>query len=345
MTTNVTPRIGFACKWIDRSDQVNGISVKDDAKKYNTGSTTVSWLNRQSREIAEQKLWDLMVQNIESTRLLVERVSELDPHLRMVRLSSDILPCYTHADYSGYWMDAGVVSYAEKEFARIGAHARLHGVRLSFHPGQFTVLASSNPGIVDRSIEEFEYHANMAEWMGYGQTFQDLKINVHIAGREGPAGIRSAYGRLSPVARSCLTIENEENSWGLNDCLTISDIVPIVLDIHHYWIREGEYLLPGDDRVARVVDSWRGVRPTMHYSCSREDILVGHDTLVAPDMTKLLAEGYKKQKLRAHSDFMWNEANNKWALTHLEWADVMVEAKGKNLASFKLYEFWKSLEE
>ena len=345
MTTNVTPRIGFACKWIDRSDQVNGISVKDDAKKYNTGSTTVSWLNRQSREIAEQKLWDLMVQNIESTRLLVERVSELDPHLRMVRLSSDILPCYTHADYSGYWMDAGVVSYAEKEFARIGAHARLHGVRLSFHPGQFTVLASSNPGIVDRSIEEFEYHANMAEWMGYGQTFQDLKINVHIAGREGPAGIRSAYGRLSPVARSCITIENEENSWGLNDCLTISDIVPIVLDIHHYWIREGEYLLPGDDRVARVVDSWRGTRPTLHYSCSREDILVGHDTLVAPDMTKLLAEGYKKQKLRAHSDFMWNEANNKWALTHLEWADVMVEAKGKNLASFKLYEFWKSLEE
>ena len=345
MTTNVTPRIGFACKWIDRSDQVNGISVKDDAKKYNTGSTTVSWLNRQSREIAEQKLWDLMVANIESTRLLVERVSELDPHLRMVRLSSDILPCYTHADYSGYWMDAGVVSYAEKEFARIGAHARLHGVRLSFHPGQFTVLASSNPGIVDRSIEEFEYHANMAEWMGYGQTFQDLKINVHIAGREGPAGIRSAYGRLSPVARSCLTIENEENSWGLNDCLTISDIVPIVLDIHHHFIREGEYIQPGDDRVRRVIDSWRGTRPTLHYSCSREDILVGHDTLVAPDMTKLLAEGYKKQKLRAHSDFMWNEANNKWALTHLEWADVMVEAKGKNLASFKLYEFWKSLEE
>ena len=345
MTTNVTPRIGFACKWIDRSDQVNGISVKDDAKKYNTGSTTVSWLNRQSREIAEQKLWDLMVQNIESTRLLVERVSELDPHLRMVRLSSDILPCYTHADYSGYWMDPSVVSYAAKAFARVGAHARLHGVRLSFHPGQFTVLASSNPGIVDRSIEEFEYHANMAEWMGYGQTFQDLKINVHIAGREGPAGIRSAYGRLSPVARSCLTIENEENSWGLNDCLTISDIVPIVLDIHHHFIREGEYIQPGDDRVRRVIDSWRGTRPTLHYSCSREDILVGHDTLVAPDMTKLLAEGYKKQKLRAHSDFMWNEANNKWALTHLEWADVMVEAKGKNLASFKLYEFWKSLEE
>jgi len=342
MTTNIVPRIGFACKWIDLPDQVNGISAKDDAKKYNTGTTTVSWLNRQSRDVAEQRLWDLMVQNIESTRLLVERVGELEPHLRMVRLSSDILPCYTHSDYSGYWMDAGVVSYAAKAFARIGAHARLHGVRLSFHPGQFTVLASSNPGIVERSIEEFEYHANMAEWMGYGQTFQDLKINVHIAGREGPAGIRSAYGRLSPVARSCLTIENEENSWGLNDCLTISDIVPIVLDIHHNWIREGEYIQPGDDRVRRVIDSWRGVRPTMHYSVSREDILVGHDPSVAPAHAALLVEGYKKQKLRAHSDFYWNCATNEWALTFLDDFDIMAESKGKNLASRALYEQWTS---
>jgi len=342
MTTNIVPRIGFACKWIDLPDQVNGISAKDDAKKYNTGTTTVSWLNRQSRDVAEQRLWDLMVQNIESTRLLVERVSELDPHLRMVRLSSDILPCYTHSDYSGYWMDPSVVSYAAKAFARIGAHARLHGVRLSFHPGQFTVLASSNPGIVERSIEEFEYHANMAEWMGYGQTFQDLKINVHIAGREGPAGIRSAYGRLSPVARSCLTIENEENSWGLNDCLTISDIVPIVLDIHHNWIREGEYIQPGDDRVRRVIDSWRGVRPTMHYSVSREDILVGHDPSVAPAHAALLVEGYKKQKLRAHSDFYWNCATNEWALTFLDDFDIMAESKGKNLASRALYEQWTS---
>ena len=334
------PKIGFACKWIDDPSQVNGIKPKDDAKKYNTGTTTVRWLNSQSRDVAEQRLWDLMVQNIESTRLLVERVSELPESLRMVRLSSDILPCYTHDLYSGYWLDAGVVSYAATAFARIGTHARLHGVRLSFHPGQFTVLASSNPGIVDRSIEEFEYHANMAEWMGYGQTFQDLKINVHIAGREGPAGIRSAYGRLSPVARSCLTIENEENSWGLNDCLTISDIVPIVLDVHHHWIREGEYILPGDDRVKRVVDSWRGVRPTMHYSVSREDILVGHDTRNAPDRAALLVEGHKKQKLRAHSDFYWNTATNEWALSFLDDFDLMCESKGKNLASRALYEQW-----
>jgi UV DNA damage repair endonuclease len=205
------------------------------------------------------------------------------------------------------------------------------------------VLASDNPGIVDRSIEEFEYHADMARWMGYGKRFQDYKINVHISGRQGPEGIRRAYNRLSPEARNCITIENEENAWGLNDCLTISDIVPIVLDIHHHWIREGEYILPGDDRVKRVVDSWRGVRPTMHYSVSREDILVGHDTHNAPDHAALLVEGYKKQKLRAHSDFYWNTATNEWALSFLDSHDIMCESKGKNLASFALYEHAKTL--
>jgi UV DNA damage repair endonuclease len=330
-------KIGFACKWIDHADQVNGIKKDDDAKQYNTGTTTVRWLNNQSRDVAEQRLWDLMVGNIEATRKLVERVSTLDPHLRMVRISSDILPVYTHESFADYWRKPDVVSYAETHFKRVGDIARNSGVRLSMHPGQFTVLASDNPGIVERSIEEFEYHADMARWMGYGKTFQDFKINVHISGKQGPEGIRHAYKRLTPEARSCITIENEENSWGLDDCLTISDIVPIVLDIHHHWIREGEYLLSTDDRVRRVVDSWRGMRPTMHYSVSREDYLVEHDKLTAPVHAQLLLDGYKKQKLRAHSDFYWNQKTNEWAITFLNQFDIMCESKGKNLASMELY--------
>ena len=335
-------KIGFACKWIDHADQVNGIHKDDDAKQYNTGTTTISWLNRQSRDVAEQKLWDLMVGNIESTRKLVERVSTLDPALRMVRISSDILPAYTHTDFASYWRKPDVVSYAETHFKRVGDIARNSGVRLSMHPGQFTVLASDNPGIVQRSIEEFEYHADMARYMGYGKTFQDFKINVHISGKQGPEGIRRTYARLSPEARNCITIENEENSWGLNDCLSISDIVPIVLDIHHHWIREGEYISADDNRVSRVVDSWRGMRPTMHYSVSREDYLVDHDKLTAPVHAQLLLDGYKKQKLRAHSDFYWNQKTNEWAITFLNQFDIMCESKGKNLASMELYKQAKS---
>ena len=339
----MTKRIGFACKWIDRPDQVDGIKPKDDCKKYNTGSTTVAWLNRQTKDVATEKLWSLMEQNIESCRLLVERVGELDENLRMVRLSSDILPVYTESTWSWFWRTPDVRAYCERAFRQVGDLAREGNVRLSFHPGQFTVLASDNPGIVERSIEEFEYHVDMARWMGYGQTFQDFKINVHIAGRQGPVGIRNVLGRLTPEARNTITIENEENAWGLDDCLSISDVVPIVLDIHHHWCREGEYIAPTDARVSKVLDSWRGVRPTMHYSVSREDILMGHTRDQFPIMESLLSGGHKKAKLRAHSDFYWNTAVNEWALSFRDNFDIMCESKAKNLASFALYEEAKKI--
>ena len=340
----MTNRIGFACKWIDRADQVLGIKPTDDAKQYNTGSTTVAWLNRQTREVAEQKLWDLMVQNIESTRKLIERIGTLDETLRMVRISSDILPVYTESSWRYYWQLADVRGYMEKAFAEVGNMARSRNVRLSFHPGQFTVLASDNDDIVNRSIEEFEYHADMIRMMGYGQKFQDFKCNVHIAGRRGAQGIIDVYGRLSPEARNTLTIENEEMKHGLDDCLVLSTHgIPIVLDIHHHWVREGEYIALGDDRTKRVLESWRGLRPTLHYSVSREDYLVAHDTTTAPHYLDLLESGHKKSKLRAHSDFYWNTACNDWALSFLEHFDIMCESKGKNLASFALYERAKEL--
>jgi UV DNA damage endonuclease len=341
--TNNKYKIGFACKWIDTPDQVDGIKPKDDCKKYNTGSTTVAWLNRQSKDKAVEKLWDLMKGNIESTRLLVERVGKLEENFRMVRLSSDILPVYTEPNWSWFYRQSDVRNYAERHFRKVGDTAREMGVRLSFHPGQFTVLASDNPDIVDRSLEEFEYHVDMARWMGYGKSFQDYKINVHIAGRAGPEGIRLALKRLSPEARNTITIENEEISYGLSDCLQLSDVVPIVLDIHHHWIREGEYISPTDDRVKRVIDSWRGVRPACHYSVSREDELVDHCVHTLPNHKVLLESGHKKQKLRAHSDFYWNTAVNQWASGFLSEFDMMAESKAKNLASFALGEQIKKL--
>lgn len=338
-----TKKIGFACKWIDTPDQVNGIKSTDACKELNTGTTTVAWLNRQTREVAEQRLWDLMVQNIEATRKLVERVGTLDESLRIVRISSDILPVYTESSWSYFWRKPDVRLCAERSFMAVGDVARSRGVRLSFHPGQFCVLASVNENIVQRSIEEFEYHVDMARWMGYGRTFQDFKINVHIAGRAGPEGILAAYKRLSLEARNTITIENEENAWGLDDCLHLIDTVPIVLDVHHHWVREGEYIQPQDDRVKRVIESWRGLRPTMHYSVSREDYLDTSTPTVAPNYQTLLETGHKKAKLRAHSDFYWNTAVNDWALSFLDSFDIMCESKGKNLASFALYERAKTL--
>jgi hypothetical protein len=76
----------------------------------------------------------------------------------------------------------------------------------------------------------------------------------------------------------------------------------------------------------------------MHYSVSREDLLSGHSKTQRPDFAELDAQGFKKGKLRAHSDFMWNDAVNDWAGSFRNNFDIMVEAKCKNLASIPFEE-------
>ena len=201
----------------------------------------------------------------------------------------------------------------------------------------------------DQSIEEFEYHADMARWMGFGKSFQDgCKINIHISGKQGPEGIIKALPKLSPEARNLITIENDEMSHGLDQSLMLEKHLALVLDIHHHLIRDEEYIQPDDDRVKRVIDSWRGVRPSMHYSYFRDEALAMagltpkemHNGL--HDMKDLLARGAKKQKLRAHSDLFPNVETNQWALGFSENFDIQCEAKGKNMASEQLYEQFKS---
>ena len=86
-----------------------------------------------------------------------------------------------------------------------------------------------------------------------------------------------------------------------------------------------------------MLESWRGVRPVIHASFCREDLLQDHAPTLRPDYQALLQEGYKPAKLRAHSDYCWNSACNEWVLEHWNWADIMTEAKMKNLASAQLY--------
>jgi len=334
-------RIGFACKFAEINKKGEIASVEG----LNTGGTTMAWANRQSRRVAEEKIIDVAKRNIMNTHALIKKVATLPNELRMLRITSDMLSFYTHEDWQGFWKSSDVQKQLEHWFKPLGETARNNDVRVSFHPDQFVVLASDRPEVVNKSIEEFEYHADMARWMGYGSAFQDIKINVHISGRQGPQGIREAYKRLSPEARNGITIENEEMSYGLDDCLSLGDLLPIVLDIHHHWIREGEYITPDDSRVARVLDSWRGVRPAMHYSVSREDILIGHDSSTMPCMATLREQGFNKQKLRAHSDYYWNKACNEWALSFNNKFDIMCESKAKNLASFALYEEGKNVKQ
>lgn len=317
-------RVGFACKF-------------ENSKVPNIKTTTITWLNNQPKQKAVDRLWDLMKSNVVALMLQVDSFKNLPPNQRMFRISSDILVAYTHDDWSWFYWQTDVVEFLERELLKVGNRARELDVRLSFHPGQFCVLGSENPQVVENSIEEFEYHADLIRYMGYGKTFQDFKCNIHIGGKAGPTGFKKALSKLSTIARNSITVENDEFKWGVDASLELVDHCALVLDIHHHWIRTGEYIEPHDDRVKRMMDSWRGIRPVIHYSLSREEVIGDYwDPNILPNLQDLVTVyGYTKTQLRAHSDYYWNMASNNWCYKFNSTHDIMLESKMKNLAAEK----------
>ena len=108
-------RIGFACKFMHSDQTLKKKLLEEIERPLNNRCTTVAWLNRQTREVAEQRLWDLMVHNIKAFGNLIEYVGGLDNELRMVRLGSDVLPVYTEPTWSYFWRKDDV-TYCEKHF-------------------------------------------------------------------------------------------------------------------------------------------------------------------------------------------------------------------------------------
>jgi UV DNA damage endonuclease len=324
-------RLGFCCKYIPEDGDAEA------ARRMNISNVTMAYLARQEPKAAYDKIAAVVAHNLDVLRRQVEHVASRPPVERLHRIGSQVLPGYTHPSCQAFYRDPSLRALIERSLAETGALARERGVRLSMHPGQFCVIASASESALKNGIEEFEYHAEIMALMGYsgGWHPDGAHINIHAGARGvGAEGFRAGLGRLSETARNLITVENDEVSYGLDDLLPLSDSLPIVLDLHHHWIASrGEYIEPEDPRIARIVESWRGVRPVSHVSVSREDLLSDHDIHVRPDFAALVETGIKPKDLRAHSDLMWNEAVNDLVARHMTWCDFEVEAKLKNIAS------------
>jgi len=334
-------RIGWACKYV-ADPSLSKADAQLDESQYRERSTTRAWLARQPPADAESRMLDIISNNAASLLRLVEWCGSQEPSLRMMRIGSGQLPLYTHSDWRDWWQRSDIQTLCETSYRKVGEAARRLDVRLSMHPGQFTCLASDRDEVVARSVEEMEYHGDLIRWMGYGVKFQDFKCNVHVSGRRGTAGIRAIYPHLSPEVRNTITLENDEYSTGLDELITLADLVPLVVDNHHHFIHShGEILRPADDRYKTAVDSWRGVRPVMHYSASREVYTADDDPWQLPDWDAMIKRA-PRGKLRAHSDSYTNYALNDLMLEFWQYTDIMAESKLKNLASHGILADWRS---
>ena len=334
------PRLGFCCKFIPPEPpgtHATQKAAKAAALAMNLTSVTIAHLSKLQPAGRREKLGAVVLHNLAALERQIAWVGARPPLERLLRMASSVLPGYTHPVAAPLYAEPVLANAIADGLARIGERARGLGVRLSFHPGPFCLLASRNPAAVENGIAELDYHARIFEMMGYGSGWHPhgAHINIHVGARDpGLDGFRAVLPRVSQAGRDLLTVENDEFGFSLDDLLGVADRVPIVLDLHHHWVESGgAYIEPEDPRIPRIRDSWRGVRPIAHVSVSREDLWPGQDPDMLPDFAALRAAGFSGRDLAAHSDRMWNRALNDLVARHLAWADFEIEAKAKNLAS------------
>jgi UV DNA damage endonuclease len=331
---SIGPRLGFCCRFVPPDGD------RETKRRMNLTSTTIAALGRRERTEAFARLLEIVRHNMSALQAQLAWVAARPPLERLLRIESGVLPAYTHELARWMYREPAMREVVEDGLAQAGAIARQADIRLSMHPGQFCVLATTSGTALRNCIEELEYHAEVMALLGVAGGWHPAGAHINIHGGAKAAGLeafRHGLELLSNDARGLLTVENDEDVYGLDALLSLADALPIVVDLYHHWIASaGEYLRPDDPRVARVRESWRGIRPIAHLSQPREDLLAPYPSGARPDYAALIACGIKRRDLYAHSDTMWNDAVNIWAVEHLAWTDLEVEAKLKNLASARL---------
>lgn len=231
------------------------------------------------------------------------------------RLSSQIFPVYTHPEMGYRIEELDPEGDIRSAYVEAGALGRAHGLRLSLHPDPFIVLGSPTEAVVRKSVEDIEYHAEVAALVGAEQ------LTIHGGGGQGGkeaslARLRHNLDRLRPATRALLVLENDDRLYTVADLLPLSrsEEIPLVYDLHHH--RCNPDGLGEDEAAEACFATWGAREPWAHVSSPRG--------------------GWDVPNPRLHADFV-DPADfpRAWVARELT---VDVEAKAKELAVLRLAE-------
>ncbi len=229
-------------------------------------TTTATALQRLPRPAQRARLATLCAANAEALLQALQLCHARG--IRSFRIISSILPVNTHPTVGYRVEDLPGADAIVAAFRRAGAFARAKGLRTGFHPDQFVVLNSPDRDVVARSLAELEAQAELAEW-----TNADT-INIHGGGGYGdkPAALarfRRSLQRLSPRARSRLTVENDDRTFAPADLLPLcrEEGIPLVYDVHHHRCHADG--LTVEQATHAAIRTWDR-EPLFHLSSPRE---------------------------------------------------------------------------
>jgi UV DNA damage endonuclease len=284
------------------------ISLKLKDQGFNHQTMTFKRFSSLPREEALSILGDRILNNLVVTGKTIEFCGQ---HDYVYRVSSDIFPLITYDEANVNLEDLPNFDLIDQEFNNIAETITNTGVRVTCHPSEFNVLASTNPKAVEKTITELNFYSSFFDRIGCEANYNN-PMNLHVHNKNGTHSeiidrFLQNFNRLDDNCRARLVIENDDKTggWSVNELVNIFHArtnIPITFDyLHHKCHSDG---LNERTALEKCYHTWQGYRPLFHYSESRE----GNNP-------------------RAHADY----ANNRFDTYGLEF-DIDMELKAKDLA-------------
>ena len=261
---------------------------------------------------SEEKLHELIAYNLNSLENIIDY--NIQNNIKLFRISSDIIPFGSSSANTLAWWEVFSL-----ELSRIASKIQENHRRVSMHPGQYTVLNSPKEDVVQRAIEDLNYHTRLLRHLG---GTAENKIILHIGGVYGDKTqamerFATGYNQLDEVVKQHLVIENDDRSYTIRDVLEIGETlnIPVVFDNLHHAINQCEEQQDDLYWINRCKQTWQPQdgRQKIHYSQQDpEKQLGGHS------------------KTTGITDFMAY-----YKLVNGHEIDIMLEVKDKNLSAVK----------
>ncbi|MBW2406299.1 MAG: UV DNA damage repair endonuclease UvsE, partial [Deltaproteobacteria bacterium] len=180
--------------------------------------TTATYLQAFSRDQQLEYLAEICRHNAQALHKALRYCRDHD--IKDFRINSQILPLKTHPDVGYLMEDLPFHDQIIQTFKDCGRFCREHDIRTTFHPDQFILLSSPNSEVIQRSIADLIYHAEVAGWVN-----ADV-INIHGGGAYGDKDaslrrLRKQIEQLPEKVRSRLTLENDDRVYTPKNLLPV----------------------------------------------------------------------------------------------------------------------------
>ena len=205
--------------------------------------------------------------------------------IRVFRLSSELFQHKTNPKVPDYTYE-----FAKEHLKKIGDYALEKGHRLTFHPGQFNVLASISEKAYLQTLKDLEYHADVLDMMGLGK---DSVMVIHGGGVYGEKEKTMKrwienYHKLPDKIKNRLVLENCEKSYSIHDTLRMHEEtgIPLVFDTHHFdcyiLLHPDEEFSPASEYIPQILDTWqdKDIKPKFHVSEQGSGICGHHSDFI-----------------------------------------------------------------